>query len=121
MRIGCLVLLNAEHTEDQRIELSDLKLAAPTENQNLDLSFNVVNSGNTHVFPLPRLAVLDPQHKLVAKAEGDAKRFLPGQKDSMHVSWAGTLPAGEYSAVLTLAYGEDKIETRQVPFHVPGQ
>ncbi|MGH9637446.1 MAG: hypothetical protein ACRD72_21640, partial [Candidatus Angelobacter sp.] len=73
---------------------------------------------NTHVFPVARVAVLDASRKLVAKAEGEEKRFLPGQKNSMHVEWAGKLPAGNYTAVLTVAYGEDRIETQQIPFSV---
>jgi len=118
MRLGCLVLLETEKTGQYKIELSNLKLTPPSGNQGLDLSFDLLNSGNTHVFPLARVAVLDAQHRLVAKAESDIKRFLPGQKDSMHVSWAGDLPSGEYSAVLTVAYGDDRIETQVLPMTI---
>jgi hypothetical protein len=37
---------------------------------------------------------------------------------SMHVEWAGKLPAGNYTAVISVAYGEDRIETQQVAFNV---
>jgi hypothetical protein len=36
----------------------------------------------------------------------------------MHVEWAGKLPAGNYTALLTVAYGEDRIETQQIAFSV---
>src|ERR1700742_403004 len=121
MRIGCLVLLRAESTEDYKIELSNIKLTPPAEAHGLTLDFDLLNAGNTHVFPVARLAVLDANRKLVAKAEGTEKRFLPGQKNSMHVDWAGKLPAGSYTALLTVAYGEDHIETKQVAFSVPAQ
>jgi hypothetical protein len=121
MRIGCLVLLRAESTEDYKIELSNIKLTPPAEAHGLSLDFDLLNAGNTHVFPVARLAVLDANRKMVAKAEGTEKRFLPGQKNSMHVDWAGTLPAGSYTALLTVAYGEDHIETKQVAFSVPAQ
>lgn len=121
MRIGCLVLLSAEKSEQYKVEVSGVQITPPAANQGLDLRFDVFNGSNVHIFPLPRVAVLDTQHKLVAKAESEMKRFLPGQKDSMHVNWAGTLPAGDYTAVLTLAYGEDQIETQPIPFHVTGQ
>jgi hypothetical protein len=119
MRIGCLVLLTAEHSEQYKLEISNPKLVPPTATRSLDLSFELLNGGNVHIFPLARLAVLNSEHKLFAKAESEVKRFLPGQKDSMHVSWPGTLAPGDYLAVLTLSYGEDGIETRQFPFHVP--
>ena len=121
MRIGCLVLLRAENTEDYKIELSNVKLTPPAETHGLSMDFDLLNSSNTHVFPVARVAVLDANRKLVAKAESEEKRFLPGQKNSMHVDWAGKLPAGGYTAVLTVTYGEDHIETQQVPFTVAGQ
>jgi hypothetical protein len=118
MRLGCLVLLDAEKTEDFRIELSNVKIVPPSSTQRLELNFDLLNSGNTHVFPVARLAVLDPEKKLVAKAQTEEKRFLPGQKDSMHVAWAGSLPVGNYTGLLTVTYGEDRIETQQIPFSV---
>jgi len=121
MRIGCLVLLSAEKTEDFKIELSNVHLTPPAATHGLNLDFDLLNAGNTHVFPVARLAVLDAQHKLVAKAESQEKRFFPGQKNSMNVTWAGTLPPGEYTGILTVSYGEDRIETQQIPFKVEAQ
>jgi len=121
MRIGCLVLLRAEETEDYKIELSNVKLAPPTETHGLSVDFDLLNASNTHVFPVARVAVLDANRKLAAKAESEEKRFLPGQKNSMHVEWAGKLPVGNYTAVITVAYGEDRIETQQVAFNVATQ
>jgi hypothetical protein len=121
MRIGCLVLLHAETTEEYKIELSNVKVTPPAEARGLSVDFDLLNAGNTHVFPVARVAVLDTNRKLVAKAQSDEKRFLPGQKNTMHVEWAGKLPPGNYTAVLTVAYGEDHIETQQTAFSVSGQ
>jgi len=118
MRIGCLVLLRAENTEEYKIELSNAKVTPPAEAHGLSVDFDLLNASNTHVFPVARVAVLDSNRKLVAKAESPEKRFLPGQKNSMHVEWAGKLPAGNYTALLTVAYGEDRIETQQIAFSV---
>ena len=118
MRLGCLVLLSADSTEQYKIELSDIKMSPPTSNQGLDLSFMLENMSNTHVLPRARVAILDSQRKLVAKAESQEKRFLPGQKDAMRVDWTGNLPAGNYTAILSVAYAEDRIETQQIPFNV---
>ena len=118
MRLGCLVLLTAGDTEDYKIELSNLRLKPPAANQGLDLTFDVANASNTHVFPIGRVAVLDSNRKLVAKAQSDMIRLLPGQKNSLQVDWSGSLPPGTYTAVLTVTYGEDRIETQQIPFDV---
>ena len=118
MRLGSLVLLSAESTEQYKIEISNIKVSPPTSNQGLALSVTLENMSNTHVLPRARVAVLDSQRKLVAKAESQEKRFLPGQKDAMRVDWTGNLPAGNYTAILTVAYAEDRIETQQIPFSV---
>ncbi len=120
MRLGCLVLLEAEKTEDFKIELSNLQVVPPSSAHPLDLNFDLLNAGNTHVFPVARVAVLNAEKKLVAKAQTEEKRFLPGQKNSMHVTWAGSLPAGNYTAVLTVTYGEDQVTTQQMDFSVAG-
>ena len=121
MRLGCLVLLAADKTENLKVELSDVRVSPPSATQGLDLSFDLLNDSNSHVFPVARVAIVDAEKKLVAKAQSLEKRYLPGQKDSMHVNWTGSLPAGNYTAILTVTYGEDRIETRQVPFSVSGQ
>ena len=110
------MLLRAESTEEYKIELSDVKVTPPAEAHGLSVDFDLLNASNTHVFPVARVAVLDSNRKLVAKAESAEKRFLPGQKNSMHVEWAGKLPPGNYTALLTVAYGEDLIETQQIAF-----
>ena len=121
MRLGCLVLLTAKDTEAYNVNLDDLKLVPPTDNQALKLTFSVDNKSNTHVFPQANLAILNPDRKLVAKAESDAKRFLPGQKDSMKVEWNGDLKPGDYTAVLSFVYGGSHVETRQIAFTVPAK
>lgn len=119
MRIGCLVLLTAKDTANYDVAIQNLKLVPPAANQGLSLSFDVDNQSNIHIFPLARLALLTSDHKLVGKAESEMKRFLPGQKDSMKVDWTGDLPGGDYTAVLSLVYGGNQVQTRQIPFSVP--
>jgi hypothetical protein len=121
VRVGCLVLLTAEGTTDYKISLEDVKLTPPTGNQGLNLTFDIENLGNTHVFPKGFVAVIDAGHKLVAKAESQMLRTLPGQKNPFQVYWTGNLPPGNYTAILTVTYGENGIETRSIPFTVSGQ
>lgn len=121
VRVGCLVLLTAEGTTDYKIKLDNLKLTPPGANQGLRLTFDVANLGNTHVFPQGRVAVLDSDRKLVAKAESEMIRTLPGQKNSLQIDWTGSLPPGSYTAILTLTYAEEGVETRSIPFTVAAQ
>lgn len=121
MRLGCLVMLEAEKTQDYKVEFGDMKLEPPTATEPLTVHIPISNNSNTHIFPQPRLTVLDANRKLVGKADGDSKRFLPGQKFTMDLKWSGELAPGNYSGVVSVTYGKDKVETRVVPFTVAAQ
>jgi hypothetical protein len=121
MRLGCLVMLEAEKTQDYKVEFGEMKVDAPTATEPLVVHIPIANNSNTHIFPQPRITVLDADRKMVGKAEADSKRFLPGQKYTMDLKWSGDLKPGNYSGVVTVTYGRDKVETRVVPFTVAAQ
>ncbi len=118
VRLGALLLLAADGTEDFHIEVTDPTLTPPAANRNLALTFRLANTGNSHIFPEARLAILGADRQVVARAEGETKRFFPGQRDSLSLAWPGTLPSGEYTAVLTIAYGKDRVYTQTFPLHI---
>jgi hypothetical protein len=118
VRLGCLVLLSAEHTQTYVAEVSGARVTPPSGTRAFQVDYDLLNKGNTHLFPKPVVAIFKSGKDLVGKAESDTKRFFPGQKDSMTVSWPGTLPPGSYTAVLTIQYGEDKVYTQDLPFTV---
>lgn len=119
IRLGSLLLLNAENSDEYNVNVSDFRFTPPAANQSLKLDFLLSNLSNTHVFPETRVAILDTRHNLIAKTEGEIKRFLPQQSDRVSVGWSGTLPPGTYSAFLTVLYGQDKVLTQEFPFVVP--
>jgi hypothetical protein len=126
IRLGSLILLSAENTENYGIDISGTQLMPPDATHPLKLDFDLANNGNTHIFPETKLAILNSNHQLAAKANGAIQRFLPQQKDRLSVSWAGALPKGDYTAILTVVYGPDKVDTKEIPFTVadppkPGQ
>ena len=120
MRLGSLILLSAAKTEKYQVGVSDAQFAPPLASQAMKLDFLLANESNTHIFPQATAVIVNSRHDLIAKAEGDKKRFLPGQKDRLPVSWTGTLPPGKYSAILTVVYGEDKNFTQEFPFTIAG-
>ena len=119
IRLGALILLNAEGTETYDVKLTDVILAPPTATDDLNLRVTVANQSDTHVFPKASLAVFSSDKRLVAKAEAPEKRFLPGQTDSMTLTWSGKLPPGDYEGVLTVVYAGKQLEPRSLPFKVP--
>lgn len=115
IRLGSLILLST-NIATYKAEISDATLTPPTESRDLSVRFTLSNTGDTHLFPLAKLAIVNAQHQLIATAQADTKRFLPGQKDSMEVRWSGTLRAGDYTGLLTILYGKDKVYTQELNF-----
>jgi hypothetical protein len=118
VRLGALILLSAEKTESYKLEVSDVRFSPPGPNQELNIDLLLDNLSNTHVFPRPQLAIVNGARGLVAKADGEIKRFLPGQRDRLSVTWGGDLTPGGYTAILTMIYGENRIYTQEFPFRV---
>ena len=119
MRLGALVLLNAAGTETVAISVDAPRLTPPSSTDGLHLEIGVTNTGNTHTFPVARLALVDrATRRLIARAQADPKRLLPGQRDTIALDWSGSLPPGDYLGILTLVYGTDRVETREIPFTV---
>jgi hypothetical protein len=117
-RLGTLVMMNAANTDHYQIKVTDKKFDPPAANRNLNLEFKLQNLGNSHIFPRVELSMLNEKKELVAKAEGEYKRFLPEQADWLKVNWGGALAPGKYSAVLTVLYGKSQIYTDDFSFEV---
>lgn len=118
MRLGALVLLHAAGTEQIAVETGDITFTPPAPGAPLALTIPITNRSNTHVFPQPRLAILRDDRQVVARTEGEARRFFPGQTDTLTITWAGTLPPGDYLAILTLPYADGQVHTREFPFTI---
>jgi hypothetical protein len=120
LRLGALLLLTAAGTADYRVDVRDATLTPPGANRNLTATLRVRNTGNTHIFPNARVTVTNAEKRVVARAAADIKRLFPEQEDSVSVTWAGSLPPGPYTAVLTIGYGNDKVYTQTLPFLIEG-
>jgi P pilus assembly chaperone PapD len=118
IRLGTLVLLGANGTEQYGVEVKDAKLIPPTATQDLKIEFQLTNTGNTHLFPQAKLAIINDKKQIAARAQKEPQRFFPGQKDTLSFGWNGTLAPGAYTAILTLLYA-NKLYTQEFPFVIP--
>ena len=117
-RMGALVMLTAEHTEKYKLEIGAPKLTPPTASQPLSVQLPLDNQSNTHLFARAELAVLDANHKPVARTASNPMRLLPAQKASVSLTWSGEIPPGSYTALVTVIYADNKLSTQEVPFTV---
>jgi hypothetical protein len=118
IRLGSLILLSAQNTETYKVAVSDVQFTPPSPSHAMHVGFMLANEGNTHVFPSTSVAIVDSDHRLIGKTEGEIRRFLPQQSDQLSVGWAGLLSPGSYSAILSVVYGEGKVYTQEIPFTI---
>ncbi len=116
VRLGSLVMLTAKDTASVKVNVSDYALKPPTASSNLELTADVQNQSNVHVFAQPYLAIFNANKELLGKVEGETKRFLPSQHDRLSVKFNGALPPGKYQAVLAIAYGDGRVVSKDFVF-----
>jgi hypothetical protein len=118
IRLGTLLLFAAEKSQKYNVEVNDIKITPPSSETSFNLEMQVSNLSNTHIFPKPALLIVDKSGRVAAKAQGEIKRFMPGEHKGISVPWSGNLKPGEYEALLTLVYAEDKTISKRTPFTV---
>src|SRR5262249_5909483 len=115
-----LVMLTAKDSAAVKVNVTDYALKPPTASENLELTAGFQNQSNVHLFAQPYLAVFNANKELVGKVEGEVKRFLPMQHDTLSVKFNGALPPGKYQAVLAIAYGDGKVVSKDFVFDTSG-
>lgn len=118
IRLGTLMLFAAEKSQKYQVAVTDIKITPPGPDTSFNLDLQLANMSNTHIFPRSSLLVMDKDNHVVGKAQGEIRRFLPGEQKSISIPWSGNLKPGAYQAVVTLIYGNDQTVSKQVPFEV---
>lgn len=107
-RIATVVYQETEGRTNKAGEIAALKISEPDEDKPLRLTYEFENKGNAYIKARGFINILDKDGNLYGKAE--EKRgtgTLPGGKFQGDIEWLGTLPEGDYSALLTLDIGEE--------------
>jgi hypothetical protein len=120
-RLGTLVMLTADKTQQFNLIVAPPKLTLPTASKPLTVDLALDNKSNTHVFPRAEMAVLGVDRKLIAHVASNPTRLLPEQKGSLSLTWSGEIPPGNYTALITVIYGDNKLNTQEVPFTIGGE
>jgi hypothetical protein len=118
IRLGTLVMLTADRTEEYMLDVGATRVTPPAASTPLTLALTLDNLSNTHVFARAEMAILGANHKLVAKAKTEPLRLLPDQKSDLSITSSAQMPPGEYTALVTVVYGDKHLSTKEVQFTV---
>ena len=119
VRFRGLVMLATEDASEYNVEITGGKVSPPTVSAPLEMDVNVGNRGTVHARVRGVFAVLDAKGALAGRGNIEAQKILPGQRYLMRVPWAGELPPGKYTAIVTLSYDRVGMEPATLVYELP--
>jgi hypothetical protein len=119
LRFNALMMLTTLDAAEYNLEIIEGRVTAPTASTELALQLNLRNRGNAHVSVRGAFAILNASGVLVGRGTIEAKRFLPEQKAILPAGWAGELPPGNYTSVITLSYDRVGMDPATLVYELP--
>jgi hypothetical protein len=119
IRFRGLMMLATEDANEYSVEIMGGKVQPPTGAMPLELGLDVRNRSTVHARVHGAFAILDGKGGLAGRGKIDDSRFLPGQRNTLKIPWAGELPAGGYTAVVTLSYNRIGMEPTTLIYEMP--
>ena len=119
LRFNGLIMLTTLDSAEYNVEIMGGRIKAPSASTELALELDLRNRGNAHVQIRGAFAILNSSGALVGRGAIEAKRFLPEQKNILPGGWAGELPPGEYTSVITLSYDRVGLDPATLVYELP--
>ncbi len=119
IRFRGLMMLTTLEASEYNVEVMGGEISPPTASAELTMQLDVRNRSNTHVRVRGAFALLNEAGALVGRGSIAEKRYLPDQRSMLPAGWAGELPPGKYTAVVTLSYNRVGLEPATVDHELP--
>lgn len=104
IRFRGVMVLTTEDAAEYSVEIKDGQISPPTASSELNVQLDLINRGNAHVRVRGAFAILNGAGVLAGRGKLEDKRYFPKQSNSFQGSWAGNLPPGNYTCIVTLSY-----------------
>jgi len=119
IRFNALMMLTTLDALEFNVEIMGGQIAPPTASTELTMQLDVRNRSNAHVFVRGAFAILNSAGALAGRGTIPEKRYFPGQRSMLQTEWAGEVPAGKYTAVITLSYDRTGMEPATLVYELP--
>ena len=104
-RLGTLIFVEAQGAVHRHGAVTKVSATPPTASRPLEVEFLFGNDGDTHLFADGALSILNSKGEYVGREKIERFGALPGTARRRRTPWAGELPVGTYSVIVTLDYG----------------
>lgn len=119
IRFRGLMMFTTEDGAEYNVEVMNGNISPPTASSELKINLDLRNRGTAHAFVRGAFAILNSSGVLIGRGSFNEKRYLPTQRDFMKGNWAGELPPGNYTCVVTLSYNRVGLEPVSLVYEMP--
>jgi hypothetical protein len=119
LRFNGLIMLTTLDAAEYNLEIIGGRITAPTASTELAMELDLHNRGNAHVRVRGAFAILNASGVLLGRGSIEEKTFLPEQKNILPAGWAGELPPGTYTSVITLSYDRVRMDPATLVYELP--
>ena len=119
IRFLLLMMFTTLDAAEYNVEIMGGQISPPSDSAELALQLDVRNRGTTHVLVRGAFAILNSAGVLAGHGAIPEKRYLPGQRNMLQTGWAGELPPGRYTSVITLSYNRVGLEPATLVYELP--
>lgn len=119
VRFRGLMMFTTDEGAEYNVEVMGGKISPPTASTEMEINLDLRNRGTAHAKVRGAFAILNKSGALVGRGNIEEKRYLPTQRDSIKSNWAGNLPAGNYTCVVTLSYNRVGLEPTSIVYELP--
>lgn len=114
VRFHGLMMFTVLEASEYAVEVMGGTIVPPSASAELAIQLDVRNRSTAHVRLRGAFAILNASGSLVGRGAIAEKRYLPDQRDFLAGGWAGELPPGKYTCVVTLSYDRAGMEAASV-------
>lgn len=119
VRFRGLMMLTTVEGAEYNVEIMGGEVSPPTSSTELVMKLDVANRSTTHVRVHGAFAILNASGALAGRGSILEKKYLPGQRNMLQAGWAGELPSGKYTSVITLSYDRVGKEPATLVYELP--
>lgn len=119
IRFNGLMMFTTTDAAEYSVEIVNGSISAPSASTELAIQLDVNNRGTAHVRLRGAFAILNSSGGLAGRGAIPVKRYLPGQRLLLQAGWAGLLPPGKYTTVVSLSYDRVGLEPSTLTYELP--
>jgi hypothetical protein len=119
VRFNGLMMFTTLDTSEYNVEFMGGQISPPTASSEFGIQLDVRNRGTTHATIRGAFAILNATGMLAGRGTIEDKRYMPGQRKTLQATWAGELPPGAYTCVITLSYNRVGMEPATLFYELP--